>query len=140
MKRKKLVFGGENLIDPQFCHFPCAITGGSPARPRDGGALHGHPGDEALIVTAQEAGELKRECYESRGVMHHPSQWSDVDAVGFSTFGGKKLILDSVAPGYVARRQGHIDDCDIDPRELLGLKKVTKAARPAAIEEKDNGD
>ena len=56
----------------------------------------------------------------------------------FATFSGKKLIRESDAPGYVARKQAHFEDCDIDPRKLLGLKKSTKAA-PAAEKEKDNG-
>ncbi len=110
--RKKLVFGGEKLNDPQYTWFYSALTRGM---------VHGHPGDEALILTKAEADALKDRVYAD--LPRDLRSWTGKHSAHFSTFAGKKLILESEAQGYVIRKQAHIEDANTEPEEVLGMKQ-----------------
>ncbi len=118
-QRKQLRFGGDRLIDPQYCNFPSAITRGP---------LHGHPGDIAVVVSKEEAKELRDELY--RRLTPNALGWSEEEVQHYSTFGGKKLILENEAFGYVTRGQGVIEDSKLDPRKVVSLRKKRVARKP----------
>lgn len=122
--RKKLVFGGDRLTDPQYTWFYSALTRGM---------LHGHPGDEVLIVTQDEANELGKAVYD--GLPRDVKQWGGAHQAQFSTFAGVKMILDSEAAGYVKNRQAVFVDTDDDPRAWLGLKRKKLTASSAVEKE-----
>jgi hypothetical protein len=130
MGRKRLKFGGDRLRDPQWTWFYSALTRGQ---------LHGHPGDEALIVSKDEASELSKRMYA--GIPSDTRAWTGDHEDKWRGFAGKKLILASHAQGYVTRKQAQVVESDDDPlTEYLGIKSQTAAPEPAIAEEENNGD
>jgi len=111
---KVIVFGGKTLQEPQYVFFNSAITG-TP--------LHGHPRDTAVVVSAQEAIELRDECYDG---LPHPSMWNEEAEKRYRRFAGAKVIVDTIAQGYVDREQASFEDSTIDVREVVGLGAAEK--------------
>lgn len=124
--RKKLVFGGPRLKNPQYTWFYSALTRGM---------LHGHPGDEALCVTAKEAAGLTEAAYT--GIPRNTQHWTAEHDERFTGFAGVKLILDTEAEGYVKRGQAKFQKCKDDPGAWLGIdtKKTAGVTSAAAGEE-----
>ena len=111
---KVIVFGGKTLQEPQYVFFNSAITG-TP--------LHGHPGDSSVVVSAEEAIRLRDECYDG---LPHPSAWNDEAEKRYRRFAGAKVIVDTIAQGYVDRAQASFEDRNIDVRQVVGLGAAEK--------------
>jgi len=128
-----LVFGGRRLSHPQFTYFTSALTGL---------ILHGHPDDEAAIVTQDEQIDLLREVYNQEppsgfaGLSDVKQQrWriacidlmSDERRDHYRTFLGAKVLLAGTgrrqchADPYVKNEQARIEERDGTVREFLHL-------------------
>jgi len=121
--RKKLVFGGPGLVQPQYTWFYSALTRGM---------LHGHPGDEALCVTAKEAAALTDSAFD--GIPRNTKSWQAEHDKRFSGFAGIKLILVGEAEGYVKRGQASFKNCNDSPEKWLGIETNKTAEAPAKEE------
>jgi len=137
--RKKLVFGGDNLRGTQWTWYYHPFTGDA--------QVHGHPGDDALILTPDEVKELRIEMWA--GIPHDHGVWDAEHRERYHAITRSRVIAEISTHGgahnaakYVRDKQAEYAECDVDPREWLGLKpkKRTKAATPAANREKNHGD
>jgi len=138
-KRQKLVFGGDNLIGTQWTWYYHPFT-------KDA-QVHGHPGDEALILAPDEIADLREEVW--RGIPHDRDIWTEEHYARYHAIFRLHVIAERSKFGamhnaakYVNDKQARYADCGITPREWLGLKpkESTKAATPAAGKERNHGD
>lgn len=139
MGRKKLVFGGDNLIGTQWTWYYHPFT-------KDA-QVHGHPGDEALILSPDEVKELREDVWA--GIPHERQDWTEDHYARYHALFRCRVISEISKFGaahnaakYVNDKQARYVDTDVDPREWVGLKrkKSTKAATPAADKGRNHGD
>jgi len=133
MVRKMFRF---TFLEPHYSHFTSAITGA---------LLHGHPGDEVVVITPEEAGELRQELYAQ--LPPNPDMWTDEQRRHYGAFAGKKVVTPTEAKRHTTERMGAkrrklvplaewFDAPEgFDLRDFIGLPPIEQPE-----EETENGD
>lgn len=113
--RQILTFGGPKLRDPRYTVFDSAITRGT---------LHGHPGDEVLVITPDEAEKWRARLYAD--LPRDPNDWTPAHVIAYATFAGRKAILEKDVRHYVTRMQfATLEDREVDVASYFGLEVNT---------------